>query len=84
MRAGKKAGDKVESVCIVTCAVDADGSKAREQVKGQIAFSVTIPYYDILLDLPSLAEKKARIQEVRLTSYPPLPIIDHCGRAAFS
>ncbi len=54
---------KREIVSTAICAVDPDGDKARQQVKGQLAFYASIPYYDIVLDLHDFAQDKTRIRE---------------------
>ena len=59
----KREGQKLEFACMTVCAVDADGKKARERAKGQIAFYSTIPYYDVVLDLHGFSQQKKRIRE---------------------
>jgi alkanesulfonate monooxygenase SsuD/methylene tetrahydromethanopterin reductase-like flavin-dependent oxidoreductase (luciferase family) len=67
VEAGKRAAGrqdkKLEFVTLLLCSVDADGKKARERVKGQIAYYSTFRYYDAALNLHPVAEETARIRE---------------------
>lgn len=58
-----RSGGRGEIIALVLCSVDSNSRKARDRIRGQIAYYTTFPYYDVALDLHPVGTETRKIRD---------------------